>query len=48
MTTKNDLRQMTLEELEAQASENAGSNWRVTVRLLPDGHTQIRSVRKTL
>lgn len=45
MTSPENLRQMTLEEIEAQANEDAPTGWRVTVRLLPDGHTQVRSVK---
>jgi hypothetical protein len=40
-------RQMTLEEIQAQHQDVVGSDWRVTVRLIENGHVQIRSTRKT-
>jgi len=47
MTTKNELRQLTLEEIEAQVAEAAGSDWRVMVLNKENGHVQIRSTVKS-
>jgi len=46
MIMENKTRQMTLEELEKQTQEKLNQDWRITVRLMPNGHTQIRSTRK--